>query len=81
MPDTDDGGDDTNLEAVAFERAALLNMSLEISDMPSGFGLRERPAGETGVAQGLPHGAAAAVAGGVDIRFGDGLNIRPAAEE
>ena len=82
LPDADDGGDDADREAAAFEPLALLDMRLEISDVPPGFGLRARPAGKTDIAQGVTHGsAAAAVARGVDIGFGDGADIRPAAEE
>ena len=82
LPDTDDGGDDADRKTAAFKRPALLDMRLEISDMPPAFGLGARPAGKTGVAQGVPHGpAAAAVARGVDIVFGDAADIGPAAEE
>ena len=82
LPDADDGGDDADRKAAAFERLALLDMRLQISDVPPAFGLRARPAGKTHLAQRLPHGpAAAAVARGVDVRFGDAADIGPAAEE
>ena len=42
LPDPDDGGDDADLEAAAFERLALFDMGFEISDVPAGFGLRAR---------------------------------------
>src|SRR3982074_3432780 len=45
LPDTDDGGDDADPETATFERLALLDMRLEISDMPSAFSVRARPAG------------------------------------
>src|SRR5205823_8946225 len=37
LPDADDGGDDANLEAAAFERLALLDMRLEITDVAPAF--------------------------------------------
>ena len=46
LPDADDGGDDADLETAAFERLALLDMRLEISDMPPAFGRGARPAGK-----------------------------------
>ena len=82
LPDTDDGGDDADAEAAAFERLALLDMGLEISDVPAAFGLRARPAGEADLAQGLAHRAiAVAVACGVDIGLGDRADVGPAAEK
>src|SRR5665213_86270 len=82
LPDADDGGDDTDAVTAAFEYLTLLDMRLEISDMPPGFSGRAQPAGETGIAQGVPHGsAAAAVTCGIDVGIGDGADVRPAAEE
>ena len=82
LPDADDGGDDADREAAAFERLALLDMRLEISDVPPAFGRGARPAGKPGLAQGVAHGpAAVAVARGVDLRLGDAADIGPAAEE
>ena len=82
LPDADDGGDDADLEAAAFERLALLDMRLEISDMPAAFAAARGPAGETDLAQRVAHGsAAAAVARGVDVGLGDAADIGPAAEE
>src|SRR5439155_4163845 len=81
-PDTNDGGDDADLETTAFERIALLDMRLEISDMPPAFSFRPGPAAKAHVAQGLPHGSAAVtVACGVDVRLGHAADVRPAAKE
>ena len=61
---------------------ALLDMRLEIADVPPAFGPGARPAGKPGLAQGFPHGfAAGAVARGVDLVLGDAADIGPAAEE
>ena len=82
LPDPDDGRDDPNFEAAAFERLALFDMGFEISDMPPAFAPRAGAAGEAGVAQRVTHGlAAVAVAGRVDIGFGDAADIGAAAEE
>src|SRR5487761_2646392 len=81
LPDADDGGDDADLETAAFECPALLDMRLEISDVPPACGRRARPAGKTRVALGSEQGASAAVARGVDVRVGDGADIGSAAEE
>ncbi len=63
--------------SAAFERLALLDMGLQISDVPPAFGPGARPAGKAGLAQGLPHGlAAGAVARGIDLRLGDGPRHR-----
>ena len=63
-------------------RLALLDMGFEISDVPPAFGRDARPAGKADLAQRFTHGlAVVAVAGGVDIRFGDGTDIGPAAEK
>ena len=68
LPDTYDGSDDADAEIAALECFALLNMRFEISDMPPAFSLHARPAGKTHLAQGVPHGtAAAAIACGVDV--------------
>jgi hypothetical protein len=45
LPDPDDGGDDADCETFAFERLALLDMRLEISDMSPELGGHARPAG------------------------------------
>jgi hypothetical protein len=82
MPDTDDGGDDADLEAAAFEPLALLDMRLEVSDMPAAFSLHAPPSGKTHVAQRFPHGSiVVAIACGVDVRLGHAADIRPAAEK
>ncbi len=82
LPDADDGGDDADLQRVAFEPLALLDMGFEISDVPAAFGRDARPAGKADLAQRFAHGpAAVAVARGVDIGFGEGADIGPAAEE
>ena len=82
LPDTDDGGDDADRKAAAFKRLSLLDMRLEISDVPAAFGRYARPAGKTRLAQRFPHGpAAVAVACGVDVSFGERADIGPAAEE
>ncbi len=82
MPDPDDGGDDADCETPAYERLALLDMCLQISDMPPAFCRRARPASQTHIAQGVPHGpAAAAVARRVDVRVGYTANIGSAAQE
>src|SRR6202171_1852807 len=49
LPDADDGGDDADRETAALQRLALLDMRLEISDMPAAFGLRARAAGQPDV--------------------------------
>ena len=50
LPDPDDGGDDADPETAAFEALALLDMGLDISDMPPTFSLvRARPARPTAV--------------------------------
>ena len=78
----DNGRDDTDRKAAAFERLALLDMRLQISDMPAGFGRYARPAGKPHIAQGLTHGpAAGAIARGVDVRLSHATNIGSAAEE
>ena len=38
LPDADDGGDDADRKPAAFERLALLDMRLQISDMPPALG-------------------------------------------
>ena len=82
LPDPDDGRDDSDFEAAAFERLALFDMGFEISDMPPAFALRAGAAGESGFAQRIAHGlAAVAVARLVDIGFGDAADIGAAAEE
>ena len=82
LPDADDGGDDPDRKAAALERLALLDMRLEISDVPAAFGGDARPAGKTGVAQRLAHGfAAGAVARGIDLFLAHTADIGPAAEE
>ena len=76
LPDADDGGDDSDRKPAAFKCFALLDMRLQISDVPAAFGRHARPAGKTGIAQGVPHGpAAAAVARGVDISLGDAADV------
>src|SRR5439155_4106713 len=82
LPDPDDGRDDSDSEAAAFERLALFDMSFEISDMPVAFVPRAGAAGEPGVAQRVTHALAAVpVACRVDIGFGDAADIGAAAEE
>ena len=57
-------------------------MRLEVSDVPPVFAQGPRPAGKSGLAEGVAHGlAAAAVARVVDLRLGDCADIGPAAEE
>ena len=56
LPDADDGGDDADLEAAAFERLALLDMGFEISDVAAALAVRARPAGKTDLAQRVAHG-------------------------
>src|ERR1700681_2340274 len=76
LPDADDRGDDANLEVAAFEHLALLDMRLEISDMPPALSRFSRPAGKTHLAQGVPHGlAAAAVACGIDVIIGYSADV------
>src|ERR1700722_7129168 len=82
LPDSDDGGDDADLEIAALQRLALLDMRLEITDMPPGRVIDARTSGETDLAQGVAHASiVVAVARGVDIGFGGGADVRPAAEE
>ena len=82
LPDTDDGGDDADRKAAAFERAALLDMRLEVSNVPPAFGHCAWAACKTHVAQRLAHGfSTGAVACGVDIGLGDAADIRSAAKE
>ena len=81
LPDPDDGRDNSDSEAAAFERLALFDMGFEISDMPPAFATAAGAAGEAGLAQRVTHAVAAAVACCVDIGFGDAADIGPAAEE
>ncbi len=68
LPDPDDGRDDSDFEAAAFERLALFDMGFEISDMPPGFAPRTGAAGETSLAQRVTH-ALAAVAVALPRRY------------
>jgi hypothetical protein len=82
LPDTDDGGDDTDLEASAFKRPALLDVGFEIADMAPALDPGTRTTRQTHLSQRLPHGAVGiAIPCGVDIRLGHVTNIRPATEE
>ena len=48
LPDADDGRDDADRKPAAFERVALLDMRLEIADVPPGSAVtRARPASPT----------------------------------
>ena len=63
-------------------RWPLLDMGLEIPNVPSAFGRDAWAVRETGLTQRFAHGpATAAVARGVDIGFGDVADIGAAAEE
>ena len=82
LPDTDDGGDDADIERAALEGLALFDMCLEISDVAPAFGGSAWAAGEADFAQRLAHGAiAVAVARGVDVSLGESADIGAAAEE
>src|SRR5205814_3923385 len=82
LPDPDDGRDDSDSEAAAFERLALFDMGFEISDMAAGFAPRAGAAGQASLTQRLTHAlVVVAVARRVDIGFGDAADIRAAAEE
>src|SRR4051812_18801553 len=82
LPDPDDGADDADRKTAAFQRVALLDMRLEISDMPPGLDRHARSVRKTHVAQRLAHGAAGgAVARRIDVGFGERADIRPAAEK
>src|SRR5438045_2590730 len=66
----------------AFQRVALLDMRLQISDMPPAFDRQARPIRKPHIAQRLAHGAAAAaVARRVDVGFAERADIGSAAEE
>src|SRR5262249_29384639 len=70
------------LELAGFERAALLDVRLEIADVAARVDLQPRAAGVTGLRQRLAHRRAAhAVARVVDVGFGDLAEKRAAAEE
>src|SRR5262249_29778335 len=61
---------------------ALLDMGLEIADVPAALCRDARSFGEANTLQRLPHAAiAVAVTRGVDVSFGDGADIGTAAEE
>jgi hypothetical protein len=82
LPDPDNGSDDADRKTAAFEQLALLDMGFEIADMPPALRRRAGPAGEADLAQCVAHGsAAAAVACGVDIGFGQAADKRAAAEK
>src|ERR1044072_8765135 len=82
LPDPDDGGDDADRQTAAFQRVALLDMRLQIAEVPSPLDGGARPAGKTDVAQRLAHApAASAVARRVDVGFGERADIGSAAEE
>jgi hypothetical protein len=81
LPGSDDGRYDANRKASAFKRVALLDMRLQISDVPPRFSRYARAAGKTRFKQGLAQGATTgAVARGVDFRFGHAADVGSAAE-
>jgi len=82
LPDTDDGSDDANTECTAFERPALLDVGLQISDMAAALGLRARTAGKACLAERVAHGSVAvAVARGIDVALGHATDVGSAAQE
>jgi hypothetical protein len=56
LPDPDDGGDDANREAAAFERPTLFDMRLEITDMAAAFSRGAGPTSKPYFAQRVPYG-------------------------
>src|ERR1700712_197723 len=50
LPYPDDGGDHADGETAGLEHLALLDMRLQITDMPSGFGTQAAPPSQTGIA-------------------------------
>src|SRR6266702_286330 len=82
LPDADDGGHDADREVAAFERVSLLDMRLQISDVPSRLSSDARASGEPYIGERLAHGAAAgAVARGIDVGLGHLPDIRAGAEK
>ena len=82
LPDADDGGDDADRKAAALQRLALLDMGLQVADMPPALDADAWPAGKPDLTQGVAHGATAGtVTRGVDLGFGHAADIGSAAEE
>ena len=82
LPDADDRGDDTDLEAASLQPVALLDMRLEIADVTSALDGKACASGKAGALQRLAHAAiGVAVARGVDVRFRDEADKGAAAEE
>ena len=82
LPDADDGGDDADRKATAFERVALLDMRFQISDVPARLGGNARSSCEPHVGECVPHGAAAgAVACGINVGLGHLPDIGARTEE
>ena len=82
LPDADDRGDDADLEAAALEPVALLDVRLEIADVPPVLDRKPGAAGEADGLQRLAHAAiGVAVARGVDVRLCHATDEGAAAEK
>src|SRR5206468_10498928 len=82
LPDADDGGHDADGELAVLQRIALLDMRLDISDVPSRLAGDARASGKPHLGERIAHGAAAgAVARGIDIGFGHLPDIGARAEK